>query len=604
MDAKGTFVYCLLILSLTTAESFFVISDKIWNDTEFYYRTLSVYPSKLATIEYTVNFNICSECKVKLHIYTTDRDIKNDIASQCHNRKYGQLRNENLHIPLSARLHPYRSTTCIFNKTDQTVYCNGKTTIQDFKPRNYAFSFGFDCGRYSKPPSLNGLSFYVSIYGQQNKSKCVPYSEGMDNPSCWNFYDHVSLPNLIGDPDLKSVKKWIGRLDAYELYMASILPPESKGLCYQHTYEILCRVAVPKCDPVRNQVIHPCQQICYDVIQGCSKYILNMQDTLSLPLQKKFKHLKSYLEKDIQDYVGCDYLPSRNGSIPCYYKPVTCGAPPNVTNAFTDLIGNKSYAVDTQIQYSCVNESYRIDGENISTCMYSGQWSKTPRCVLASQKADTGQNGDPLKIVLPLLIILFVVFFVLCLVLRCRKQKKEELLTRIRKYDAFVCYDYGDDDRIFAEETLRMKFEENHNPPLKLCLHRRDFQAAWDIMWNIRNSITNSNSVIIIMSQAYVNSLWCREEFEQCYMENMKDPAFKLFVIMMQPENELVNTSEYMESFFRRKTYLEQDDPKLITKIADYLTRVKQPKENKRNVVHNNHENDDLEEQVEMQELL
>ena len=104
-------------------------------------------------------------------------------------------------------------------------------------------------------------------------------------------------------------------------------------------------------------------------------------------------------------------------------------------------------------------------------------------------------------------------------------------------------------------------------------------------MWNIRNAITNSNSAIIIMSQDYVNSLWCKEEFEQCYMETMKDPAFKLFVIMMQPEKELVSSSEYMESFFKHKTYLEKNDPKLGTKIADYLTWVKQPKENKKNIV-------------------
>ena len=58
-------------------------------------------------------------------------------------------------------------------------------------------------------------------------------------------------------------------------------------------------------------------------------------------------------------------------------------------------------------------------------------------------------------------------------------------------------------------------------------------------MWNINNAIKNSNSAIIIMSQDYVDSLWCKEEFEQCYMEHMKDPAFKLFVIMMQPADSL-----------------------------------------------------------------
>ena len=80
------------------------------------------------------------------------------------------------------------------------------------------------------------------------------------------------------------------------------------------------------------------------------------------------------------------------------------------------------------------------------------------------------------------------------------------------------------------------------------------------------------------MSQEYVDSLWCKEEFEQCYMEHMKDPAFKLFVILMQPAEQLHGTSEYMKSFFESKTYLERDDPKLYEKIGNYLSWVKKAK--------------------------
>ena len=80
------------------------------------------------------------------------------------------------------------------------------------------------------------------------------------------------------------------------------------------------------------------------------------------------------------------------------------------------------------------------------------------------------------------------------------------------------------------------------------------------------------------MSQDYINSLWCVEEFEDCYMENMKDPAFKLFVILMQPADSLDITNEYIKSFFSKKSYLERDDHKLYVKKGEYLTWVKQPK--------------------------
>ena len=154
----------------------------------------------------------------------------------------------------------------------------------------------------------------------------------------------------------------------------------------------------------------------------------------------------------------------------------------------------------------------------------------------------------------------------------------EKHFRRTKKYDVFVCYEYNEVDQDFAENIITSELEERYNPPLKICLHRRDFKAAWDIMWNIRNAIENSNSAIIIMAEDYVNSLWCKEEFEQCYMEHMKDPAFKLFVILMQPVIELQGTSEYMKSFFANKTYSERNDPKLLKKIADYLLQVKKRK--------------------------
>ena len=46
----------------------------------------------------------------------------------------------------------------------------------------------------------------------------------------------------------------------------------------------------------------------------------------------------------------------------------------------------------------------------------------------------------------------------------------------------------------------------------------------------------------------------------------------------MQPVESLDITNEYIKSFFTKKTYLENDDPKLFKKIVEYLTWVKQPK--------------------------
>ena len=73
------------------------------------------------------------------------------------------------------------------------------------------------------------------------------------------------------------------------------------------------------------------------------------------------------------------------------------------------------------------------------------------------------------------------------------------------------------------------------------------------------------------MSQAFVNSIWCKEEFEQCYIENMNDPTLQLFAITIQPTDTLENLTESMKTFFAQRTYLEKDDANMILKITEYL---------------------------------
>ena len=74
-----------------------------------------------------------------------------------------------------------------------------------------------------------------------------------------------------------------------------------------------------------------------------------------------------------------------------------------------------------------------------------------------------------------------------------------------------------------------------------------------------------------------MDSMSCKEEFTLCYIENMKDAAFNLFVIMMQPADTLVNISPYTKTFFANKTYLQVDDPELFTKLAAHLETSNHP---------------------------
>ena len=235
-----------------------------------------------------------------------------------------------------------------------------------------------------------------------------------------------------------------------------------------------------------------------------------------------------------------------HANVPCFYKPVTCDSPPVVTNGTTILnITQKDvYKLHDVVQYACVNEAFQMKGNSTITCLYSGEWSlPPPKCIQLKKPL------HPLLVVLPILIMPLLIYIGLALA-ACQRKSARQISIRNRQYDAFVCYCYEGQDPDFAEKIIPQELEEEHG--LKLCIHRRDFKAGWDIKWNIMNAIRNSNSAIIIMSQDYINSLWCVEEFEDCYMENMKDPAFKLFVVLMQPADTLNVTNEYINSFLTK----------------------------------------------------
>ena len=151
-------------------------------------------------------------------------------------------------------------------------------------------------------------------------------------------------------------------------------------------------------------------------------------------------------------------------------------------------------------------------------------------------------------------------------------------LTRRKKYDVFICYRFDADDA-FVKNEIIPELEQNHDPPFKLFISENDFEPGYSIIKNMQAAIQNSNSVILVMSQGFVDSPWCQQEFEYCHTEHMNDPAFKLFIILMQPVESLKNLSECMKQYFVQETFLKNDDEKLFTKIASYLTLVKQAKD-------------------------
>ena len=603
MHVRIFIVLVVLILLKWTCSLTTSISGEISEDLTFIYKTFPVPPSKRAIIEYDVHYQIYGNYFPGLGIYTTENHI--NIKKQCTYLEYGQLGNKNMHPKIRiTRIH-----RCIWENSDGKVHCIGNVTVQDFKPRNFSFSFGFSCKEITALSSLKGLVYSFSIHKQTNETNCmwVPYNSVH---ACQQYYQYTALPNLIGGEDMQTV------LRDYETFKGYVVILYVIGSCYKHLEQLACHLLVPKCDPESRQVIHPCREMCHDFRTACSKITLP-KNTL---LTDKVPHVHSgeNIVVDTSLEFDCDYLPSLNGDIPCLYKPVTCKSPPVVKNAVVSNVSMNynNYSVLDEVYYSC-NEGYETEDNKKISCLYSGEWSTPPKCSLPSKSA------SPLVIVVPVLLFPLLILFATIIfrktfkfgekiqsdlhiynqveldtILMEIKGIDKPILSLKRKldskrnsfFDAFVLYHFDSNDS-FVVNHLVPELEDKRK--FRLFIHSRNFIPGHDIKQNIEDAIEGSNSAIIVMSQGFVDSMWCKEEFTHCYIENMKDAAFNLFVIMMQTADTLVNLSNYMKTFFANKTYLDVNDPELFTKLAAHLKKIKHPENDGGHDADKNNDSDD-----------
>ena len=305
------------------------VFGQIKTDTRFYYQKLSNYSLKFAEIQYSIWFKNKLNKTISLDIYTTEDDL--NLETNCSRNIYGQLMNGNIHTPMRPRSEPYRFTTCVLDGINSdTVHCEGKATIQDYKPRHYGFSFGYQCV-ISVRPSLRGLSFNFTISGQTNETTCTEVPDVEDGFfNCHQLYTYTSLPNLIGSVNKTFLQHQIKNTAMSPIF--GIVLSQNGRLCHKYARELLCHALYPRCDSVKEQVIPPCKEVCDEFIEACSESVRSSLRKLHFEGSLFSPSLLRAVDT-VSDILNCDHLPLTNSTIPCFYQPVTCQPPSNVTNA-------------------------------------------------------------------------------------------------------------------------------------------------------------------------------------------------------------------------------------------------------------------------------
>ena len=127
------FTACVAVYKMATNNCISGIVEE--NNIKFYHIKLTNISSTSITIGFSVNYTLANmhDPYVVIDIYTTEDHI--NVQRQCSFLHYGQLLNDELHIPLNRR--SYRETDC--EQTAKTRICNGRKNHSRFQTQNLLY---------------------------------------------------------------------------------------------------------------------------------------------------------------------------------------------------------------------------------------------------------------------------------------------------------------------------------------------------------------------------------------------------------------------------------------------------------------------------------
>nr|XP_011444470.3 toll-like receptor 2 [Crassostrea gigas] len=141
--------------------------------------------------------------------------------------------------------------------------------------------------------------------------------------------------------------------------------------------------------------------------------------------------------------------------------------------------------------------------------------------------------------------------------LRAKKRGYEVLGGDDFAYDVFVAYNSDDRIWVISEMIPRLENEEH----LKLCLHDRDFQAGKLIVDNITEAMHKSRKILIILSNSFAQSHWCRFETVMAQLRSMNHGETTVVVVVL--ENILTkNMNNSLHLLLKSTTFIEWTNEK------------------------------------------
>ncbi|ESO88931.1 hypothetical protein LOTGIDRAFT_182816, partial [Lottia gigantea] len=126
-----------------------------------------------------------------------------------------------------------------------------------------------------------------------------------------------------------------------------------------------------------------------------------------------------------------------------------------------------------------------------------------------------------------------------------------------RPFDAFLSY--SNKDQKFVIDHLAPRLEHGERK-FKLCLHYRDFPVGACIAETIVRSIECSKRTIMLISDNFLQSEWCRYEFQTAHHQVLTEKKNRLIIVLLHDINQNKLDSQ-LKLYFKTRTYLKFNDP-------------------------------------------
>ncbi|XP_041360206.1 platelet endothelial aggregation receptor 1-like [Gigantopelta aegis] len=139
-------------------------------------------------------------------------------------------------------------------------------------------------------------------------------------------------------------------------------------------------------------------------------------------------------------------------------------------------------------------------------------------------------------------------------------------------YDAFVSYKSTEADEHFVVHTLYPKLEKAMN--FKLCLHFRDFVPGETIANNIIKAMENSRRTILVLTPSYVQSEFCRFEYQRAQHEMLKRKQRIIPIVLQDISSDRMFMDETLKNILDTITYIAWPSDEQDKKVDKFWKRL------------------------------